>query len=536
MTDQLSTDVATWQTVLAGIYTPTKASPVMVVDGYGLHVGVKNNQLVLTDGVGTHRRTRRLARADRTVRRLVILGRSGTVTLAALRWCTDVGISVSLIDPDGSLTAVTASPNPRDARLLRAQALAHGTPVGTDIARRLLQAKLAGHAAVLDEHFAAPEAAHTQRDDAARMDSLHTVDALREIEAHAAIAYFAVWTVNVRAAFATRDRARVPLRWTQAAPRRSPLTNGGSPRKAADPVNALLNYAYTLGESVTRHACQIVGLDPALGVMHTDKPHRDSLALDILETLRPTIDRTVLQLLAARHFRYLDFTQTPQGQVRLTEAVTHPLAASMPAWAAAVGPIVESVSRNLAQAAPGNVTGRTPLTRAGHTAANRKPFSRRTAAPASPPTAPATCRDCGTALAAHADKLCPSCWIPERARLATARAARGRASRNFTRQTTGQDPTQTVAARQKRSDALRRERALRDAWAREHPHKASDRAEYDHQVFPLLAAVSLSEITSATGMGLSAASKVRRGLLLPHARHWECLALLGTPSLTPTSP
>lgn len=242
-------------------------------------------------------------------------------------------MSVSLIDPDGSLTAVTTSPKPRDARLRRAQALAHGAPVGTNIARTLLQAKLAGHAAILDEHLAAPDAARIQRDDATRMDDLHTLVALREVEAHAANAYFAVWTANVRVTFATRDRARLPERWTQAVPRRSPLTNGGSPRKAADPVNAMLNYGYTLGESVARHACQVVGLDPALGVMHTDKPHRDSLALDLLETLRPTIDRSVLHLLAVRHFRYLDFTQTPQGQVRLTETVTHALAASMPAWA-----------------------------------------------------------------------------------------------------------------------------------------------------------------------------------------------------------
>lgn len=276
------------------------------------------------------------------------------------------------------------------------------------------------------------------------MDDLHTLDSLREVEAHAASAYFAVWTANARATFANRGRTRLPLRWTETVPRPSPLTKGGSPRMAAGPVNAMLNYGYTLGESVARHACQIVGLDPALGVMHTDKPHRDSLALDLLEALRPTIDRTVLQLLASRRFRYLNFTGTRQGQVRLTETATHPLAASMPAWAGMLAHIVERVAHDLTGSDPGSVSARTPLTRGGPIAANRKPTSRRIAKPATHPALASSCPDCGTALAEQARELGPACWVLERARHATQRAEHGRASRSRTSQTAGIDPTQTA--------------------------------------------------------------------------------------------
>jgi len=529
----LERDVAGWQSILDATYGVAKLNPVLVVDGFGLHVGVENNQLVLTDGVGSHRRKRCFPRSNRTVRRLVILGRTGSITLAALRWCCDVGLSVSIVDPDGSLTALTAAPNPHDARLRRAQALAAGTDVGLTIARTLVHTKITGHAEVLQHKLDQPAVAQQLRDLATELPSVGDIERLRETESHAAKAYFAVWTSQVRARFATRERGRVPEHWTIAGARRSVLANGTSPRKAADPVNALLNYGYALGESVARHACQVVGLDPALGVLHTDKPHRDSMALDLLETLRPTIDTAVLQLLAERHFRRLDFTETSDGQCRLTETTTHLLATALPTWTEAVAPIVEAIAHQLAEAARGQVTPRTPLTRAKHIAANAPA---RRSAPATPQQRqhPATCRDCGAELAESRRKLCPACWVPERARLAIERAATGRESRTRVREATGHDPTQSERARGARSASLRRERAARDDWDREHHGVTFDAAAFAREVLPRLAHVPLSRIVDATGLSLSAASRVRRGLLSPHPRHWDCLRRLAI-SVTSTT-
>ena len=69
-------------------------SSVLVVDGYGVHLHVRHGQLVVDDGIGQHRRQRRLPRAQRTVRRIVLLGHTGAVTLEAVRWCTDTGIAL----------------------------------------------------------------------------------------------------------------------------------------------------------------------------------------------------------------------------------------------------------------------------------------------------------------------------------------------------------------------------------------------------------------------------------------------------------
>ncbi len=63
----------------------------------------------------------------------------------------------------------------------------------------------------------------------------------RELEAQASNNYFAGWS-GVRCRFAARDRDRTQEAWQRFAARRSPLNRGKSPRNAADPINALLNY------------------------------------------------------------------------------------------------------------------------------------------------------------------------------------------------------------------------------------------------------------------------------------------------------
>ena len=66
-------------------------------------------------------------------------------------------------------------------------------------------------------------------------------------------------------------------------------------RPPLDPVNAMLSFAYTLLGNEIACALETVGLDPAVGFMHTLRPGRASLALDLLEELRaPFADRFVL--------------------------------------------------------------------------------------------------------------------------------------------------------------------------------------------------------------------------------------------------
>src|SRR5665213_3161453 len=97
--------------------------------------------------------------------------------------------------------------------------------------------------------------------------------------------------------------------------------NGTSRRPPLDPVNALLSFLYTLLTHDCRSAAEAVGLDPAVGFLHRDRPGRPSLALDLMEELRPIFaDRLALSLINRRQLQATDFERREGGAVALRDA------------------------------------------------------------------------------------------------------------------------------------------------------------------------------------------------------------------------
>ena len=91
-----------------------------------------------------------------------------------------------------------------------------------------------------------------------------------------------------------------------------------SRRPPLDPVNALLSFLYTLLTHDCRSALEAVGLDPSAGFLHRDRPGRPSLALDLMEELRPVLaDRLALSLINRRQLRERDFERRDGGAVLL---------------------------------------------------------------------------------------------------------------------------------------------------------------------------------------------------------------------------
>lgn len=94
--------------------------------------------------------------------------------------------------------------------------------------------------------------------------------------------------------------------------------DGRNRRPPTDPTNCLLSFAYTLLSNDCAAALRSVGLDPYVGFMHTDRPGRCSLALDLMEELRSTVaDRFVLTLINNRILGKDDFTPRENGAVIL---------------------------------------------------------------------------------------------------------------------------------------------------------------------------------------------------------------------------
>ena len=97
--------------------------------------------------------------------------------------------------------------------------------------------------------------------------------------------------------------------------------SGRNRRPPLDRVNAMLSFAYSLLTHDCASALESVGLDAYVGFLHTDRPGRASLSLDLMEELRPCMaDRFVLTLINNRMINPEDFQNQDSGAVLLTDS------------------------------------------------------------------------------------------------------------------------------------------------------------------------------------------------------------------------
>lgn len=95
--------------------------------------------------------------------------------------------------------------------------------------------------------------------------------------------------------------------------------NGRNKRPPLDNMNAMLSFVYTLLTHDTASALETVGLDSYVGFLHTDRPGRVSLALDLMEELRPFFaDRFVISLVNKRVINGKGFEKQESGAVFMT--------------------------------------------------------------------------------------------------------------------------------------------------------------------------------------------------------------------------
>ena len=116
---------------------------------------------------------------------------------------------------------------------------------------------------------------------------------------------------------------------------------GALNRHATHPVNAMLNYAYRVLETQVKIATVAAGLDPTIGYLHTCRPGRMALVYDLMEPLRPKVDRVVLGFALSQVFTPQDFLLTERGGCRLHPSLTKRLL-GMALDAQAIQDVIES--------------------------------------------------------------------------------------------------------------------------------------------------------------------------------------------------
>lgn len=236
------------------------------------------------------------------------------LTPALIAACAERGIAIALMARNGRFQARIEGPVSGNVLLRRAQYARADAP--EEIVRSIVLGKVANQRAVIrralrdysDELSPAAVSALEAATDRISMIlrrvqlSDRTVDEMRGSEGETATLYFAVFDHLIR----TPDE---DLHWT-----------ARSRRPPRDPMNALLSFLYALLTHDCRSACETVGLDPAVGFLHRDRPGRPSLALDLMEELRaPLADRLALSLVNRRQLRSGDFQSLDGGAVRLSD-------------------------------------------------------------------------------------------------------------------------------------------------------------------------------------------------------------------------
>lgn len=492
---------------------------VLVAHGYGVKVAVERRHLIVEDGVADERHRRRFAKPTARLKRFVLLGHTGFITLEALRWLKDVGAAFVQIDADGQVVVASGPVGLDDARLRRAQALAVTNGSGIKIARELVRRKLEGQLAVLTHLPDGPLGAGAAQQSLASLDRAANPAQLRVLESAAASAYWKVWEC-IPVSFVRRDEPRVPDHWRTFGTRGSPFGNG--PRLAANPANCILNYLYGILEGEVRIAALAIGLDAGMGVLHADQPARDSLALDLMEAVRPEVDAYLLDLLRRQVFRASDFFETRQGVCRVLPPITQLLSGTAVHWAQRVAPIAEWIAQTLV-ATPGSQIRRlpTPLTQARRSAGRAEQRRQHPRRPRSPRLTPvAACRVCGVVLRSATRSYCDECRPAVKAEGFEAWKASGPAALSRLMRE-GRDPTHGGAAARHRAESLARRRQKAAEWER--TNRRPDPAEFTQTILPGLQDVPLSRMVEVTGLTVRYCSLIRRGLYVPHPRHWEAL-------------
>ena len=281
-----------------------------------------NTLYITTDGAYLHRERETLLieiKSQEIKKQLPVLALNGIVAIGrvmmspdAMALCAENNIAVSFLTEQNRFLAQVHGEQSGNVLLRRQQyRIADDEPRCRDIVRCIVAAKISNARAVLQRDARNHPDNHGDGSAAAAIDRLSRIkkcvveaesaDSIRGYEGEASRVYFAAFNamLSAESGFSLTERTRHPPR---------------------DPVNALLSFVYTLLCHDCRGACEAVGLDPAVGFLHRDRPGRPGCALDLMEEFRAFVaDRVALTLINRKQITPKQFTTQENGAVLMTD-------------------------------------------------------------------------------------------------------------------------------------------------------------------------------------------------------------------------
>lgn len=223
--------------------------------------------------------------------------------------CCERGVAISFLSQYGKFMGRITGNVSGNVLLRRTQyRWSDDEVVSTRLSRRFIAAKIMNSRAVLHrvlrDHGDVVDSQSLERvlqllaGMPGRLENAHNGDSVRGIEGDAAHLYFSNFNqlmLNQKEEFRMLGRSRRP---------------------PTDRINALLSFLYTLLTHEVVAALESVGLDPQVGFLHRDRPGRPSLALDVMEELRPHfVDRLAVTLINRSQISAKGFVVKENGAV-----------------------------------------------------------------------------------------------------------------------------------------------------------------------------------------------------------------------------
>jgi len=321
-------------------------SDTVVVSGYGVHLKVEYESLVVEYEQGHVPERKKLLRLDRGVhkmKKIFICSHGGYMSFEAMEWCSQQEITVFLLNWKSDAVQVLTPRQSRDARLVHLQYEANQSPRGIEVVREIIKRKaeqqiavmkhLASHPVVRDT-FSLRKSRRAARqkieydesmwqsfeDGIESLALLNDVDLMRTLEGRMAKTYWSMLAgIPIRWDYSAIGK--IPEHWTKVAERVSGISSFNNASQATNPFYAVLNFAYALLKAQVLQSILVHGLDETVGFLHVSREGNQAFVYDLMEPFRSPIDMKVLDLFDKMIFKRGDFIQSVNGECRLNEGL-----------------------------------------------------------------------------------------------------------------------------------------------------------------------------------------------------------------------
>jgi len=307
----------------------------LILCGHGAHIRIDRASLLIRNGFTHYPQKReeiRLFPGDADLPdRIVMLDGSGGITFDALTWMAEQRITLVRLNWRGEVSFVgNNSGNCANWKMVNNQSTFRGTRRSLEYSRKLLEQKIGNSISTLENVF--PQ--NNNRELAvSRLSKWNlrirkpgkslSLSTLLGIEGGAAAAYFGAWQ-GLPLKWVGLHKRPIPKSWLAIAPRTMVWRKTGV--NARHPINSMLNYGYAMLASQLRGEIVAAGLDPSIGFMHGNSSNRIPLVYDLMEPLRPIVDKCVLQFALENIFSPEDCTINRVGACRLNPQLARAVA------------------------------------------------------------------------------------------------------------------------------------------------------------------------------------------------------------------